>query len=1136
MAERAWASPDQAAVRILDGSSQIGTGCLIGGGLILTSEALVSGGGLAIISASSPSPMPAHLAWTGNDVAVLRLRIDDSLLRDLPGARPGRLPRSTVPPPYRGDITWFPDGPSNRGLERVDGFIELAGEETRRFEFAVASLDRTVTGETMAGAPVWISDWLIGIVTSSTATPVRRRGVLVNDLLSDPAFPSLTKLTSEPVPVVALVAAPAQTDDLELSGSCREVIVRAAKRAGDQPVDASFIVVSALQYADELQLGGITSALLDKLSARRDDGIAPHQLLAELDAALPGHTGPSVLAPPPITALIAARPLARLLTRAADAVQFIAGHREVHLRHLVAATVLADDPPLRPELLRALGVTRAELLSLLREAARAETTGESQDAWQALLRPAPVQLAGGISTDRVDPTRGIPLDEDDLAFGVWAAMFAAIIAADDTPMPLSVGVFGAWGAGKSYFMGLLREAIDRQAGTGAPYLHNIVQIGFNAWHYTDTNLWASLGDEIFRQLAGPSPTASQSREKLRRDLAEAQVQRKELEARTEQAKNETTRLEAELRQATAQRQAGVRDLLTAVVQSAELRRQLDPVWRRLGIRDEAEQTDMLAGQIRGISQDARAIEGLLRQRPTWIMAVICLIALLATVAGVFIPTSWGIWLRNDGAAGTAVLVLGFGLTLATRVGSGLTRLRAVAADLSQRTAEAAARDPESPIGAALDKLNQAEASEKMVREQLQQAVGRAGELATELAGLMPGQRLYTFLAERAASGAYASALGLVSTIRKDFEQLVELLKDRRGQDGQGEPRPIDRIVLYIDDLDRCRPEQVVEVLQAVHLLLALDLFVVVVGVDPRWLMRSLRQQYHGILNDAPVEQRALAEVTPVDYLEKIFNIPFVLPGLRPDSLEHLIRRLSAVRGGDDAAAVEEPPQTRDLPGLAPEPVPVPEPAEAIGVQLGSQLAAAFAGVAAEPPRPLTDPEVRLIAALEPFIATPRDAKRMFNVYRMLRSTRDLSDASDFLGDDDRPGEFQAVAVLLAMMTADAHLLHQVLDAPPDLAMAIPGGLTSWPAEGSWREFAAALVPGPAGNKIIGPVPAQEVGAWRRLADAAVRTVDLVSLPDLTAFLTWAPRIRRFSYLLSPLDGARQAAGPRGDPAARPPDR
>lgn len=51
-------------------------------------------------------------------------------------------------------------------------------------------------------------------------------------------------------------------------------------------------------------------------------------------------------------------------------------------------------------------------------------------------------------------------------------------------------------------MGLLRHQIDARSAMGEPYLRNVVQIGFNAWTYADTDLWASLGEEIFRQLSG----------------------------------------------------------------------------------------------------------------------------------------------------------------------------------------------------------------------------------------------------------------------------------------------------------------------------------------------------------------------------------------------------------------------------------------------------------------------------------------------------------------------------------------------------------------------------------------------------------------------------------------------------------
>ena len=64
------------------------------------------------------------------------------------------------------------------------------------------------------------------------------------------------------------------------------------------------------------------------------------------------------------------------------------------------------------------------------------------------------------------------------------------------------GLFGEWGAGKKLLHGAARRSRSRSlAASERPRSHrNIAQIGFNAWHYADTNLWASLGDEIFEQL------------------------------------------------------------------------------------------------------------------------------------------------------------------------------------------------------------------------------------------------------------------------------------------------------------------------------------------------------------------------------------------------------------------------------------------------------------------------------------------------------------------------------------------------------------------------------------------------------------------------------------------------------------
>src|SRR5262249_5961202 len=115
--------------------------------------------------------------------------------------------------------------------------------------------------------------------------------------------------------------------------------------------------------------------------------------------------------------------------------------------------------------------------------------------------------------------------------------------------------------------------------------------------------------------------------------------------------------------------------------------------------------------------------------------------------------------------------------------------------------------------------------------------------------------------------------GLVSRIHGDFKRMSELLTDPPAE-VKGDLPKIDRIVLYIDDLDRCEPQRVVEVLKAVHLILAVPLFVVVIAVDPRWLLSSLKLHYAELFGVQDDEEEW--QSTPLHYLEKIIQVPFAL--------------------------------------------------------------------------------------------------------------------------------------------------------------------------------------------------------------------------------------------------------------------
>jgi S13-like protein/KAP-like P-loop domain-containing protein len=769
-------------------------------------------------------------------------------------------------------------------------------------------------------------------------------------------------------------------------------------------------------------------------------------------------------------------------------------------------------------------------------------------------------LAGGISADIVDPGQGIPREEDDLGVSTYVAMMATAIARKDTKLPLSIGLFGEWGSGKSYFMGLLRKKVQEFASCGDPaYSSGIVQIGFNAWSYADANLWASLGDEIFRELAGPTDAEEEAedrerRERLRTWLAYEQGRVRELEAARAAATTEVAKLRGELETRERDRADSALTLLRATVQALQANGQtaaeLTSAWEKLGLKDETEQARLLADAVTGTRDDVTAIRrAAADDNRRYVVAAVLAAGLVLVIAGlassgVLAPLLSRV-LTGSGLATLLAAAVTFA-TLTKRVADGVRSVADLANQIRQRT-QAGANEQ---VRVALDQVRAAEERELVLQAQLDQVVARVGELGRELVELSPGQRLYAFIAERAASEDYRRQLGLIATIRRDFERLARLQEQWRNDKDGGSPRPIDRIVLYIDDLDRCTPRQVVEVLQAVHLLLALDLFVVVVGVDPRWLLHSLRDQYRSTLTAAPpgtetasAAEGAAAETshgrddntvqedadrlmlsTPHDYLEKIFNVPFVLPAMTPQGFDTMIRRLSITKKGSHDAAPDgerQAPDDYDVRRAFRTETSPASPNGGIPPEEGSEIAAVQRGDTVAP-TPLTEPELKALSSLAPLVRSPREAKRLLNLYRMLRSTRDLSDASRFLGAEGAAGEFQAVVMLLGLLTANPQLLGQILFAPPDPEAELRGGICYRAAPDSWGAFLDGLRPHCVGerwrNDVCDGLSERDRAEWELLVQRAGPASALVKLPDLTTFKTWAPHVARFSFLLAPVTG------------------
>ncbi|MGM3308822.1 P-loop NTPase fold protein [Anabaena sp. WFMT] len=135
--------------------------------------------------------------------------------------------------------------------------------------------------------------------------------------------------------------------------------------------------------------------------------------------------------------------------------------------------------------------------------------------------------------------------------------------------------------------------------------------------------------------------------------------------------------------------------------------------------------------------------------------------------------------------------------------------------------------------------------------------------------------LLDFVNNRLEDNSYQKLLGLMHQIQDDLADLSDHLTYKSGNTNPEKlevlkkhfPRGPARIVLYIDDLDRCPPDKVVQVLEAVQLLLNTEIFVIVLAIDDRYIGRALEQIYRGVLKRGGTP-------SGVDYLEKIIQIPY----------------------------------------------------------------------------------------------------------------------------------------------------------------------------------------------------------------------------------------------------------------------
>jgi hypothetical protein len=618
--------------------------------------------------------------------------------------------------------------------------------------------------------------------------------------------------------------------------------------------------------------------------------------------------------------------------------------------------------------------------------------------------------------------------------------------------PLSVGILGGWGCGKSSVMNLMRHRMQEIRGYASPgwpddvlewgertYVGHPYLICFNAWTYAKANLWASLMQTVFVELdqqltlettlidtlvesrleaEGFPPlreneTASPEREKRKAELAKsiwlegndpwpvflyAGEEERRLLTETpisaevldrwqskqvptdalwtylqRQTQKEMERLE-ELRAQLAHERAKLAARATWTPLLTQLQGVLvEPVLKQ--IEQEVGEGDAQAlADLAEMTPDLRSVLDSMLQQPLNTMVITLFAAVGVAVPYLLNLVQWPPW-------------IGVALTAAIAFGQQVLRLQARLNKVHQEywtgyEAELARLEAGRTRLFDPPELRELSASVVQLEAQVKQQEERIG-LTSRC------RSLHELVQSRLDEGYYEQRLGLMHRVERDLDELTgalyirrqdhpDTIKQKRALFPRGQPR----VVLFIDDLDRCPPDRVVEVLEAVQLLLKTKLFVVVLGLDTRYVTRALEKAYEGIL-------MAQGEPSGLDYIEKIIALPYRVHKVAPEAVARFLagqkmevlseEPAPAAAGGDEDKAREgrapgrgerdEGPAERDADPGAVDRTEEREPQEALSPQ-----AVRFTSLEYETIR-TTCQEVEL---------TPRSLKRISNVMKLIK--------------------------------------------------------------------------------------------------------------------------------------------------------
>jgi hypothetical protein len=696
--------------------------------------------------------------------------------------------------------------------------------------------------------------------------------------------------------------------------------------------------------------------------------------------------------------------------------------------------------PLRSIVEVVMDYEKKEMYEILKSSPFAEFTTEIFVPDLALSRRP------GVNTDF---SNDYEIGEDFLEIADDVDAFARIVSLRELRPPLAIALCGKWGAGKSFFMGKMIDKMKLLSNSNNPvFCKGMLHVKFNAWSYLDSSLWAGIVTKIFngineyinnsiesedikaklkKELEDKISLSQQSVFKMESEKSAIQIRVKGLEdERDELAKG----LKAEI---DSLQKRSFTEFLSVAVKEFDVEKKIDDALRanksvsEVSSYIEKHFPEELWADGKWMKKEVSFWKTFFKDffsksRLVWnipiLIAIGCLIYFLPdaldSIASFIVrsklevPKQFWVFLAASG-------------TIVTKVFTSYNKIKPLFAALwnvrkkyVENIEEAKHKWKQQEV-AILAQIELDKAKLENVEASIVNATGELSAVQYRLLNKLNTEAFQGFIKDKSGIDGYRRHQGIVATIRDDFDTLSKLFEGYSEEaikngvvDGD---KPLERIVLYIDDLDRCSEARVLEVLEAVHLIMTFNLFVVVVGIDPGRVKSALAAQLNG--SGLVVDDRL-----PSRYLEKIFQVPFHLDKPSDDAVKKMITQLlsSKIKKDTNVPIVVEGRAEEEILKVSEEILQsIPNDVDAGNQQVTLTEGSLVDKLKIEPD------EIKRISDFSLLIGNnPRSVKRFVNILRIVRA-HGGSGYAEYVSD---PIHSDAIMFLLALSIGPYQQLYK----------------------------------------------------------------------------------------------------------------